>query len=150
MGNVYELTSLGPTTFTGSVYANANSAGTTYVASISSSSLLSTGSWYGLANTWGGFDMSTTLTGSTTTGSWGGVAYSQGVSTIASESYDRFSTIANGTPSVNQGVGPGAWNPFPAPEAPPAGSQATRDVTRYRKTYSSQRMQPRPVRIVRG
>lgn len=147
MGSIIDMTSA-TSFYTGSRYTYANTAGGT---TVSTSAAALTGSWSGLANTWGGFDMRTILSASQApTGSWQGNAYSWGMTTTVTESNDRFTVTGQGAPNVDQGIGPGAWSPFPTPEVPAEEPPPVRDVTRYRKSYSSQRMQPRPIRIRRG
>jgi len=148
MGTIFDLTSAASSFSTGSWYPYANTAGQV---SVTANEPEMTGSWGGLANTWGGIDMRTVSSSSlAVTGSWKGDAYSWGTKTTLSESNDRFALTSNSAPNVDQGVGPGLWDPFPTPQPPPAPPPPDRDVTRYRKTYSSQRMQPRPIRLVRG
>ena len=108
-----------------------------------------TGSWYYVGNSWG-FDL--TLSGNldaVATGSWGGIDYSWGLHTLPTESIDRFTLTSDDNPSLNQGIGAGEWDPFPLPPEPPEEKMSERDITRYRKAYSSQRHQPRRIRYVR-
>lgn len=115
-----------------------------------SSDSISTGSWFGSANTWGtDSSLVGTLAKSLQTGSWGGVVNTWGVRTLVTESYDRDDVTSDEFPIVNQSVGAGDWDPFPLPEPPAEPELPQRDVTRYRKTYSSQRHQVQRIRIVR-
>jgi hypothetical protein len=50
---------------------------------------------------------------------------------------------------VNQGVGPWAWDPFPVPPAEEDVALPERDITSYRKAYSSQRLIPQRIRLVK-
>jgi len=144
MGNIIEISSA-TSFYTGSWYPYANTAGATANVTVPSTM---TGSWSGLANTWGGNVVTSSL--STSTGSWQGNAYSWGVTTTVNENHDRFTVTGPGSPNVDQGIGPGAWDPFPIPETPAEAPLPVRDVTRFRKSYSSQRMQPRSIRVRRG
>ncbi len=144
MGTFTDLTST-TSLYTGSWYPYANTAGASANVTVPS---VMTGSWGGLANTWGGSVVTSSL--ATPTGSWQGNAYSWGMTTTVTESHDRFTVTGQGAPNVDQGIGPGAWDPFPIPEAAAEEPPPVRDVTRFRKSYSSQRMQPRPIRIRRG
>ena len=144
MASVHDLTTLDCLSlFTGSAQPNGNSAG---AATVTPAPASMTGSWGGLANTWGVVGLSPA---GPATGSWGGVAYSNGTRLLVTESYDRTRVIGDGVPSTNQSIGPGAWNPFPVPAVPAPVVMHERDARRFRKAYSSQRMQPRKIRIVK-
>lgn len=127
-----------------------SSADTIVAVVVTGSVVITTGSWYNLANTWGG---NSTMSGSfetaIVTGSWYGIDYSYGVRTMPTESIDRFTLTDEANPSINQGVGAGEWDPFPIIAVPPAESPPERDTTRFRKSYSSQRLQPRRVRYIK-
>lgn len=118
---------------------------------------MSTGSWFGLNNTWGVSTtiidaISSSMTASIKPGFWASAQnpyISWGINVLPTESIDRTDTVDDAHPLVGQSVGPGEWDPFPIPEAPPAPTLPQRDVTRYRKTYSSQRHQVQRIRIVR-
>lgn len=108
-----------------------------------------TGSWGGLANTWGGDSTASgSYENSVTTGSWYGLDNTYGVSQVLSETYDR-SVISDENPVANQSIGSGEWDFFPIPESPPEPELPERDTTRYRKSYSSQRHQPRRIRYIK-
>jgi hypothetical protein len=147
----FELTTLEVnSTYTGSMYASAHTLGTAPVAAITNDSL-HTGSWFGLANTWGAIAApSSSFAASLSEGIWHGIDYSWGTYHIPTESIDRSDVTSNMFPLVDQGVSIGDWNPFPVPEAPPAPVLPPRDLTRFKKAYSSSRHQPVRIRLVRG
>jgi hypothetical protein len=156
---VFELTALEVNaTFTGSMLSNGGTLGVGQNAFQFGTNSLSTGSWFGLDNTWG---VSTTIvdaisgsmTASLKPGIWASAQqpdHSWGVLNLVTESHDRFDVTSDQFPEVDQGVGPGEWNPFPIPpeEVPPELPQ--RDTTRFRKSYSSQRHQPKRIRLVKN
>lgn len=153
MPAIFELTALEFNTFyTGSFYPGAGSVGAALNPTGSDS--ISTGSWLGNDNTWGvdnsvvsaSISSVSMLTGS---GHWWGIEYSWGTGLITSESRDRSNTVSDEFPFIDQGVGPGDWNPFPVPEGTSAPIEPIRDTTRYRKSYSSSRNQPVRIRIIR-
>jgi hypothetical protein len=112
---------------------------------------MQTGSWYGLANTWGATNtLSTNLSSSLMPGHWWGIDVSWGTYHIPTESIDRNDVISNAFPHPDQGLAMGDWDPFPIPPPPPVPVLPPRDLTRYRKAYSSQRSQPVRIRLVRS
>lgn len=146
MGKIVELTAAETNTFiTGAWYPNAIANGMTVVSYSLSS--WQTGSWGGLANTWGAD--SSSLTSSLESGKWGGLANTWGATSISSESIDRTTETSSQNPSPNQGVGAGDWDAFPALPVEVEAPLPQRDVTRFRKSYSSQRSQPKRVRLIR-
>lgn len=152
MSTFFELSALDTdTVFTGSLVFGGGTNGAVPVVTDPSVQLssLQTGSWLGLQNTFGAMTLNT-LSGSLTGGHWWGIDYSWGTYHIPSESYDRTDTTSNLFPYPDQGLSPGDWNPFPVPVAPPEPVLPPRDLTRYRKAYSSVRHQPVRVRLVRG
>lgn len=82
-------------------------------------------------------------------GTWEGLANTYGADITVTESYDCFTVTTEGNPSPNQSVGGGEWDPFPIPPELPNPETPERDVTRYRKGYSSQRMQVQRIRYSR-
>jgi len=132
------------------MFPNGNSYGSTSPATTTLPHGITTGSWYGLGNTWGSVILSASLDQSFAKGDWKGIDYSYGTYLIPSESYDRFNVIDDEHPYVNQSIAPGLWDPFPIPSPPPEPVLPPRDMTRYRKTYSSQRHQVQRIRIVRN
>jgi hypothetical protein len=148
MGTVYDLTTT-TSYYSGSLYFGGNTVGPAIV-DVSVSAQL-TGSRIGTASSWAAIDvLAASSVSLVASGTWQGVAYSQGVRVPVTESYDRFTTTGQGSPNVNQSLGEAAWDPFPIPPPPPVPPAPQRDLTRFRKAYSSQRMQPRPVRLSRG
>ena len=147
MGNIIDLTST-TSLYTGSWYPYANTAGSTFVNTMQPEL---TGSWGGLASTWGAVEVLAAASASLqASGSWKGVAYSLATTVLASASFDRDTTTKVGSANVNQSLGQAGWDPFPIPTVEPEEPPAQRDVTRFRKSYSSQRMQPRPVILRRS
>lgn len=113
---------------------------------------LQTGSWFGLDNTFGAYDMSTVMSSSNNSvgpGHWWGIDISWGTYLIPTESVDRNNTTSNAFPSLDQGLSPGDWDPFPIPVPPPPPALPPRDLTRYRKSYSFGRNQPVRIRLVK-
>jgi hypothetical protein len=160
MSVMYEITGLeNNPTLTGSLLASANSFGASqnYYDQTKTNSI-STGSWIGLANTWGtSTQVVTAISASGNPGDdlglWSGAAHPNttwGLAFPLTESIERFKTITDATPEIDQGVGPGEWDPFPIPEPPVEPELPQRDVTRFKKSYSSQRMQPKRIRLVRN
>jgi len=155
MSTFFELTALETLTlFTGSVPGNGNTNGALFspIQDVNGTGpSISTGSWFGLANTWGASALLTgTLTGSLSEGHWWGIDISWGTYLIPTESIDRNDPTSNMFVSPDQGVAPGAWDPFPIPVPPPPPPLPPRDLTRYRKAYSFGRNQPVRIRLVRG
>jgi hypothetical protein len=146
MASIVELTTSETNTFiTGAWYPSANS--NSMLALDYTVSSWQTGSWGGLMNTFGansGVDI-----GTLESGSWGGLMNTWGAHEILSESQDRTSAVSDQNPTTNQGVGSGEWDVFPAPPEEPEPELPQRDLTRFKKTYSSQRHQPQRVRLVR-
>lgn len=120
-----------------------------HIVSGAAGTVISTGSWYYFSNTWGVDSSTTGSLDHIASGSWGGVDNSWGVTTLPTESYDRFSPVSDTNPSPGQSIGTGEWDPFPLPPPEPEERLAQRDTTRYRKAYSSQRLQPRRVRLIK-
>lgn len=151
MSTFFELTTVEVnSTYTGSMWGNAHTLGAATTTPIVNDSF-HTGSWFGLGNTWGAIVSS--LSGSApsfTEGRWWGIDYSWGTYHIPTESIDRTDTTSNTFPIVDQGLAAGDWNPFPLPEVPPSPTLPPRDLTRYKKAYSSSRHQPVRIRLVRG
>jgi hypothetical protein len=142
---------VGPTLFTGSMYQQGDSAGAMVTAPLQGANNLQTGSWPGLGNTWGATALLTgTLTGSLSEGTWWGIDYSWGTYLIPTESFDRTDPTSNQFPFPDQGLGEGDWNPFPIPPSPPEPILPTRDLTRYKKSYSASRHQPVRIRLVKS
>lgn len=144
--SAYDLTTTTNALHTGSLFSIAGAAGTVSVV-VAIGNV--TGSWGGIAHSWGVNEVTGSLS-PTATGSWGGVSYSHGTEETQPENIDRSTVTSDGNPSTNQGVSPGSWSPFPAPAPVEQPVLRQRDITRFRKSYSSQRLQPRPIRIIRG
>ena len=155
MAAIIDLTSQlsSPTAFTGSIYPQADSAGVQVTAPLQPNPSYSTGSWPGLGNTWGASTLLTaslTVTESLGSGHWWGIDVSWGTYMIVTESFDREDTVSNMFPFTDQGLADGDWDPFPIPPPPPTPELPQRDTTRYRKSYSSQRHQPKRIRLIKG
>lgn len=129
--------------------------GATFVSNLSDSTAFQSASWQGNGNTWGAslFDVAQILSGSYTgslaTGHWWGIDTSWATYQLLSESRDRTDVFSNLVTEIDQGIGPGDWNPFPIPLNPVAPELPPRDLTRYRKAYSFGRNQPVRIRLVR-
>ena len=162
MGTVFELTTLEVNCmFTGALYPYGGS-GTDFVPQVvlpvASEQTINTGSWEGCGNTWGITTsiidtLSSSMSQSIEMGIWASATepdHSWGVLALPTESIDRSNTTSDLNPSINQSMGPGDWNPFPIPPSVAAPSLPPRDLTRYRKAYSSQRLQPNRIRLVRN
>lgn len=150
---MFELTELNTSTFhTGTIYSPAGS----QAASLAETATgFHAGSWHGLANTWGvdtvvADSLVSASAGVISMGAWHGIAYSYGIETVVTESSDRFSVTSEQNPSPNQGITLGEWDHFPIPPPPPKPQLPERDQTRYRKTYSGHRVQPRRIRYIKG
>lgn len=150
---MFELGELNVSTYyTGSVYMPMHLGAAPSQGAIGTG--VGTGSWQGLAATWGVDDEAVNLLASSSggvvnLGTWNGIAYSYALNTTPTESIDRFSLTNDANPSINQSVGIGEWDPFPLPPEPPEPPTKIRDITRYVKTYSSQRLQVQRIRYTR-
>ncbi len=162
MGTMYEMTTLELNcTFTGSMYSYGG-AGANFLPSVTlppdGHQTLETGSWEGCGNTWGISTtvidtLSASMSQSIEMGTWQSATqpdHSWGVLALPTESINRSVSISDTSPSVNQSIGPGDWNPFPIPPSSVGPALPPRDLTRYRKAYSSQRLQPNRIRLVRS
>lgn len=150
---MFEMTDLNSSQVfhTGSVYTSAHIGAAVQGMHIVA---MATASWHGLASTWGvdtgAVDQLISSSGGViNAGVWQGIAYSYDVVPLPTESIDRFSFTNEANPSVNQGVSAGEWEPFPPPPSPPEPEAKVRDITRYTKTYSSQRLQVQRIRYTR-
>lgn len=120
--------------------------------SLGSASLgISTGSWPGNANTAAMYDSTSILIGSgsgVASGSLLGNANTQNTYLIPDDVHWN-SPISTDNPETIQSADLVGWNFFPTPTPLLTVVTVSRDMTRFKKTYSSQRQQVRRIRIIK-